>query len=143
MDEMTEATASEGKSPDSGEKGRRIDRRSGKPVQWRDDAFWREHERRRLEQGASVRQYCLAHDLALSTYRVRVNGRPRSGATAATQAASQAAPVAAAPFVAIGSRASTPESSLRIEVKLGEGVTVCLAGAAAQRVFERVLEHLS
>jgi hypothetical protein len=41
----------------------------------RDNAFWLEHERRRVDLGQSARQYCAANGLALSKYRLRVNGK--------------------------------------------------------------------
>lgn len=47
-----------------------------------DDVFWHDHEQRRVEQGVSMPQYCAANGLALSTYRHRVNGKPRSSARA-------------------------------------------------------------
>ncbi len=61
----------------AGTKTLRTDWRSGKPVLLRDAAFWSAHEKRRLEQGLSVRAYCEANRLALSTYRHRTSGQPR------------------------------------------------------------------
>ena len=44
----------------------RVDWRTGKAMVERDDAFWHEHERQRVELGMSVPEYCRAHELALS-----------------------------------------------------------------------------
>jgi hypothetical protein len=52
----------------------RRDWRTGRPMVEHGEAFWREHEQRRVAQGLSVPQYCAAHDLALSTFRHRVYG---------------------------------------------------------------------
>ena len=47
----------------------RVDWRTGKITYARDAEFWRAHERRRIQQGLTVPQYCKANDLASSTYR--------------------------------------------------------------------------
>lgn len=63
----------------------RVDWRTGPPMVQHDEAFWREHEQRRLEQGVSMPRYCAANGLALlSTYRHRVNGKKRANAEPAS-----------------------------------------------------------
>jgi len=61
-----------------------VDWRTGKPMRQLDDAFWREHERRRVGMGMTVPHYCAANGLALSTYRHRVSGKKRTSARSAT-----------------------------------------------------------
>jgi hypothetical protein len=115
----------------------RIDWRTGKPMVVRAAAFWREQERRRLELGMSVPQYCEANGLALSTYRHQVSGKPRAGSTKA----GAAQPAASSPtFVAVASaQAHTPAA---IEVAL-QGMTLRLCGESAERVLERILGRLA
>ena len=117
--------------------GTRIDWRTGKPMVQRDDAFWREQERRRAELGMSVPQYCEANGLALSTYRHRVNGKKRTAAKApATSSTTAASPA----FVAVAAPAADATAAVEIVV---EGMTMRLRGAAAERVLARVLDRLA
>ena len=76
----------------------RVDWRTGQEMVQHDDAFWRDHEQRRLEQGVSVRQYCSTNGLALSTYRHRVDGKKRSSAR---PAAAKPTPSQSAAFVPV------------------------------------------
>lgn len=117
----------------------RTDWRTGKSMVQRDEAFWREQERRRLELGMSVPQFCAAHGLALSTFRHRVYGRDRTGSkTAAARA--PATPKAAASFIAV--TAPRDEADAYLEVAL-DGMILRLRGGAADRVVARVLERLA
>lgn len=122
----------------------RVDWRSGKTVTVRDDAFWQDHERRRREQGLSVGQYCQANGLALSTYRHRTSGKRRGRAASAAPTATPAASAASTPtrFIAV-SPGTPPAATSAVEVVLGDGMTLKLAGAAAERLVERVLERLA
>ncbi len=115
----------------------RVDWRTGQTMVQHDEAFWRDHEQRRLEQGMSVRQYCAANALALSTYRHRVSGRKRTGAkpTAAKPTSSQAAA-----FVPVSS--PHPEVVAPVEIAL-EGMTLRLSGEAANRVLASVMARLA
>src|SRR5690606_26410858 len=115
----------------------RTDWRSGKAVLLRDAAFWSEQEKRRIEQGLSVRAYCEANGLALSTYRYRTSGQPRRRGGSL----SSAAPAAAARFIAVTPAAD--EASCTVEVRLGEGLSMRLAGSAAERVVAQLLVRLS
>jgi hypothetical protein len=124
---------------ESGDEGHRpavrVDRRSGKPTVQRDDAFWREHERRRVELGQSARQYCAANGLALSTYRLRVNGKKRAGGKPSD------APRSMSPtFVAV---TSPGDAAATIEITLEGGMMMRLCGSAAERVLARVMERLA
>lgn len=125
---VTDAAPSQGHSV-------KIDWRTGRPMVAYDDAFWKDHERRRVEQGLSIRQYCATHGLALSTYRHRVSGRKRSGAARPAPGAS-----AAPPFVEV--TRSQPAAACVIEVVV-QGVTLRLTGEPAQQVLSRVLERLA
>jgi hypothetical protein len=117
----------------------RVDWRTGKPMLCRDAAFWQEHERRRLESGLSVPQYCKANGPALSTYRHRISGqRSGQGGSAAVQQPG----VAAAKFVAIGAAAPSSEATSSAEVSLGGGVTVRFAGVAAEALLQHVMARL-
>jgi len=122
---LEEARGDEGHQP-----AVRVDRRSGKPTVQRDDAFWCEHERRRVELGQSARQYCAANGLALSTYRLRVKGQKRASGN----------PSAAPTFVAV---TSSGEAAAAIEIVLEGGTTMRLCGSAAERVLARVMERLA
>lgn len=93
----------------------RVDWRTGQAMVQHDDAFWRDHEQRRLEQGLSVPQYCAANALALSTYRHRVNGKKRVSAR----------PVATTPAPS-GSPSFVPLTAARAE--LGAVVEIALKG---------------
>lgn len=140
----TEKVQAEGGGGSSGWR-ERVDWRTGKTVAVRDDAFWKEHDRRRREQGLSVTQYCQANDLSLSTYRHRMSGRRRGRAASAAPLAAPAptASTQAVPARFIAVAAETPAASVPgVEVVL-EGMTLKLAGAAAERIVERVLERLA
>lgn len=114
----------------------KIDWRTGKPMVAYDDAFWQDHERRRVEQGLSIRQYCSAHGLALSTYRHRVSGRSRSSKARSAPGAT----AVSASFVEV--KRSQPAAACVIEVVV-QGVTLRLTGEPAQQVLTRVLERLA
>lgn len=114
----------------------KIDWRTGKPMVAYDDAFWQDHERRRVEQGMSIRQYCATHGLALSTYRHRVSGRKRSSAARSSPRAA----AASAPFVEV--TRSQPAAASVIEIVF-QGLTLRLTGDPADQVLSRVLERLA
>ena len=127
-----------GQSADEAQQvGLRVDWRTGKPMLQHDDAFWREQERRRVELGMTVPQYCAANGLALSTYRHRVSGKKRTGAKTATSS-SQSSPTPA--FVAV--TPAPTETAVAIEIAL-EGMTMRLCGTAAESVLARVMERLA
>jgi hypothetical protein len=117
--------------------GVRLDWRTGQPMLQHDDAFWRDHEQRRLEQGLSVPQYCAANGLALSTFRHRVNGKKR---TSATPRPAKPAPSQPPAFVAVST--PRPASAALVEVAL-EGMTLRLSGEAADRVLASVMARLA
>lgn len=102
----------------------------------RDDAFWRDHEQRRREQAVSVRQYCAANALALSTYRHRVNGKKRSS----QRPAAAPTPSRAAAFVPVST--TRPEAAALVEIAL-PGMTLRLSGGAAERVVAGVMARLA
>jgi hypothetical protein len=137
MTEVVEETVGEF---ERGEAAVRIDWRTGRPMIQHDDAFWCGHERRRIEQGLSVPQYCAANALALSTYRHRVSGKKR--ARTASLGPSSSPDCAETPaFVAV-----TPPrqaaSAAAVEVTL-EGMTLRLHGEAADRVLDQVVGRLA
>ena len=115
----------------------RVDWRTGQAMVQHDDAFWRDHEQRRLDQGLSVPQYCAANALALSTYRHRVSGKKRAIAK----------PVATKP-IASRSPSFVPVSAPRaelgalVEIAL-QGMTLRLSGEAAERVLASVMARLA
>jgi hypothetical protein len=115
----------------------RVDWRTGQPMVQHDDAFWRDHEQRRVEQGVSMPKYCAANGLALSTYRHRVNGKTRSSAR---PAAAKQTPSRSAAFVPV----STPrtEAAATVEIAL-EGMTLRLSGEAAERLLAGVMARLA
>ena len=115
----------------------RVDWRTGQPMVQHDEAFWRDHEQRRLEQGVSVRQYCSANALALSTYRHRVSGKKRSSASAVTAKPTPSRPAA---FVPVST--ARAEVAALVEVAL-EGMTLRLSGEAAERVLASVVARLA
>lgn len=119
----------------------RTDWRTGKAMVERDDAFWREHERRRQELGMSVRQYCAAHDLALSTFRHRVSGRKRTGSKAAPSSL-VTAPKAPSFIAVTAPRDEADTHDAHVEIAL-DGMTLRLRGGAADRVVARVLDRLA
>ena len=112
----------------------RVDWRTGQAMVQHDEAFWREHERRRLAEGLSVRQYCAANDLALSTFRHRVNGNKRSSAKPAVSKSQPAA------FVPVST--PWPCAAALVEIVL-EGMTLRLSGEAAERVLAGVMARLA
>ena len=115
----------------------RVDWRTGQTMVERDDAFWRDHEQRRLEQGASIPQYCRTNGLALSTYRHRVDGKKRSSAR---PAAAKPTPSQSAAFVPVST--PRPEVAALVEIAL-EGMTLRLNGEAAERVLGSVMARLA
>lgn len=115
----------------------RVDWRTGQAMVQHDDAFWRDHEQRRLEQGMSVPQYCAANALALSTYRHRVNGKKRSSSR---PAAAKSTPSRSAAFVPVST--PRPEVTSLVEIAL-EGMTLRLSGEAAERVLAGVMARLA
>jgi len=114
----------------------KIDWRTGKPMVAYDDAFWRDHERRRVEQGLSIRQYCATYGLALSTYRHRVSGRRSSSKARSAPGAA----AASASFVEVKMSQAAATSVIEVVV---QGVTLRLTGESAQQVLSRVLERLA
>lgn len=122
-----------GSTDEARQPGVRIDWRTGKPMVQHDDAFWREHERRRLEPGMGTSQYCAANGLAVSTYRLRLKGQKRKSEKAASSSASPA-------FVAV--TAPPAEAAAVIEIAL-QDMTMRLCGSAAERVLARVMERLA
>jgi hypothetical protein len=114
-----------------------VDWRTGQPMVQHDEAFWRDHEQRRLSRGLSVPQYCAANGLALSTFRHRVNGKKRGSAK--PTAASSMTPRAPA-FVAVST--SRPSATEALEIVL-EGMTLRLRGEAAERVLAGVMARLA
>ena len=118
----------------------RIDWRTGQPMVQHDDAFWCGHERRRIEQGLSVPQYCAANALALSTYRHRVSGKKRARTASLGRSSSRERAETPA-FVAV--TPPRPEAAAAaVEITL-EGMTLRLHGEAADRVLARVMERLA
>ena len=117
----------------------RVDWRTGQPMVQHDEAFWREHEQRRLEQGVSMPQYCAANGLALSTYRHRVNGKKRSSATPASSKLTPT-PSRSAAFVPVST--PRPEGAAVVEIAL-QGMTLRLSGQAAERVLAGVMARLA
>lgn len=115
----------------------RVDWRTGQAMVQHDDAFWRDHEQRRLEQGVSVPQYCAANALALSTYRHRVNGKKRSRVKPAS---AQSSPPQPAAFVPVST--PRPEVAALVEIAL-QGMTLRLSGEAAERVLAGVMARLA
>ena len=116
-------------------KGSRIDHRTGKRIFHRDAAFWRAHLAEHARAGGSLREYCIAHGLATSTFR-RWAQRLRD---ARMPAKPDKAKFLRVPIVAAGRDDAVGDA---VEVSLGEGVQVKLAGAVAARVIELVLTRL-
>lgn len=115
----------------------RVDWRTGQPMVQHDDAFWRDHEQRRVEQGVSMPQYCAANGLALSTYRHRVNVKKRSSAR---PGAAKPTPSRSAAFVPVST--PRPEAAALVEIAL-EGMTLRLSGEAAERVLAGVMARFA
>jgi hypothetical protein len=121
----------------------RIDHRTGKPVLFHDESFWRAHEQRRLESGQTISEYCAAHRLALSTFRrwsAKLGGkRPvRKSASASSEATLNAS----AAFLQVPvHRQPACAADERVQVEL-DGVRVTLTGSAAARVIEAVMLRL-
>lgn len=132
MVEEASSPASDGHAP-----GAKIDWRTGKPMVHHDDAFWHEHERRRVDLGIGIVQYCAANGLALSTYRHRISGKKRGDGKAARPSA--AVSTSSPAFVAVAAPPSPPGAS--IEVAL-EGMTLRLCGVSAERVLARLMDRL-
>ena len=105
-----------------------------------DEAFWLEHERRRVEQNASVAQYCAANGLALSTFGHRVSGKKRTASGQARASSSKSAPSSAA-FVAVTAQVPEASAPAGIDVTL-QGMTMHLQGQAAERVLDQLLRRL-
>lgn len=115
----------------------RVDWRTGQAMVQHDDAFWRDHEQRRLEQGLSVPQYCEVNALALSTYRHRVSGKKRASAR---PAATKPAPSGSPSFVPVA--AARSELGALVEIAL-QGMTLRLSGEAAERILAGVMARLA
>jgi hypothetical protein len=122
---------------DAGGERTRVDWRTGKVMTHHDEAFWREHEQRRVQQGLTVPQYCAANGLALSTFRYRVSGKSRTGATAPRPKSAPAQPMSFLPVAAPPAAAPA-----LVEVAL-EGMTLRLGGEAAERVLASVMARLA
>lgn len=120
-------------------RGSKTDWRTGKPMVEHGDAFWQEHERRRVELGLSIPNYCSTHGLAISTFRHRVSGR-RGGHGAREAPAAPAATAAPVSFVAV--TRGQPAAGATVEI-VAQGLTLRLCGEAAQQVLARVLERLA
>jgi len=114
----------------------RVDWRTGTAMVERGDAFWQEHERQRLESGMSVRQYCQAHELALSTYRHRVSGRRRGLNAAAPSTTTAKKPTAFVALTPLSALKTVEMAASSLEISLG-GMTLRLQGKAAERVLVR------
>jgi hypothetical protein len=121
-------------------KAARIDWRTGRPMVLQDAAFWKAHEVRRLEQGLSIRQYCQANGLALSTFRRRAGERGSARTRVAPATAGQRPAVTSFVAVTSPSRAGEPSG---VEIETATGVRVRLAGEAAERLVQQLLAHLS
>jgi hypothetical protein len=113
----------------------RFDHRTGKRVLIYDAPFWQARVTERKRLGQSVHAYCTAHGLALSTFRrwaQRLEGRARlPREPGATNVAFLEVP--------IGSSRHTAAGDCALEVSLGSGVRVKLAGTAALQVLEVAL----
>lgn len=117
----------------------RIDWRTGRPVQVRGAAFWKEHAARRIEQGLSVAAYCEANGLAKATFR-----RYASATKAGSQGIDVRTPAPAQPsrFVPVGGPAAVAEAMV-VEIEAGDGMKLRLCGAAADRLLQHVLTRLA
>lgn len=142
---MEEATAAlEPSEPQGGDRPHiqphtRIDWRTGRPVQVMGAAFWKEHARRRIEQGLSVAAYCDANGLAKSTFR-----RYASADRAGSQGIDAPAPTPTQPsrFMPIRGSAA-PVEAMVVEIETGEGMKLRLGGVAAERLLQHVLARLA
>lgn len=137
---MTEVVEESVGESERGEAAVRIDWRTGRPMVQHDDAFWCGHERRRIEQGLSVPQYCAANALALSTYRHRVSGKKRARAASQGRSSSREH-VGTAAFVAVAP--PRPEAAAAVVEITLEGMTLRLHGEAADRVLDQVVGRLA
>lgn len=137
---MTEVVDESVGESERGEAAVRIDWRTGQPMVQHDDAFWCGHERRRIEQGLSVPQYCAANALALSTYRHRVSGKKRAR-TASPGPSSSRERAGTPAFVAVAP--PRPEAAAAVVEITLEGMTLRLHGEAADRVLDQVLGRLA
>ena len=115
----------------------RVDWRTGRPMVEHGEAYWRDHEQRRLGQGLSVSQYCAANGLALSTYRHRANGKKR---TSANRSAPKPAPSQPATFMPVSTQPT--QAAELVEISLN-GMTLRLSGVIADRVQAGVMARLA
>ena len=134
--EAAEEEAKEVSTP----KAARIDWRTGRPMVLQDAAFWKAHGARRIEQGLSIRQYCQANGLALSTFRRRAGERGSARSRVAPAPAGRSPAVAS--FVAVNAPSRSAEPT-GVEIETAAGMRVRLAGAAAERLLQQLLAHLS
>lgn len=140
-------------TPPDGAWPQRVDWRTGKVVYSRDAEFWCAHERRRIDQGLTVGEYCKANDLATSTYRRRAKG---PGDAAAGSARGQGPVQASVPgpgsagaspggrFVALPTSAATGVAAegSDVVVRTAQGLAIELAGAAADQLLQRLFRSL-
>lgn len=141
---MEEATAAREADGEQGEEHAhisahtRIDWRTGRPVQVRGAAFWKEHAARRIEQGLSVAAYCEANGLAKATFR-----RYASASKAGSQGIDVRTQASAQPsrFVPVGGPAAVTEA-MAVVIEAG-GMKLRLCGAAADRLVQHVLARLA
>ena len=117
----------------------RIDWRTGRPVQVKGAAFWKEHEARRIEQGLGVAAYCDANGLAKSTFRRYVTTGKAGSHGADTQAQ---APTQPSRFVPLRGAAVAADAMV-VEIESGDGMKLRLGGAAADRLLQHVLARLA
>lgn len=142
---MEEATATLGADGRQGEERAhvgahtRIDWRTGREVQVRSAAFWKEHVARRIEQGLSVAAYCEANGLAKATFRRYASATKvgSQGIDVRTQV-----PVQPSRFVPVGGPATVAEAMV-VEIEAGDGMKLRLGGAAADRLLQHVLARLA
>ena len=130
----------------------RVDWRTGKITYSRDAEFWRAHERRRIEQGLTVAQYCKANDLASSTYRRRAKGPSgvgtggrRDGRAYASASASSPSGVASGGhFLQLPTRdpSGICAEGCDVRVRTAQGLVTELSGAAAQQWLQRLARSL-
>lgn len=129
MDEGTQATR--------GERSR-IDHRTGKRVRIYDASFWEVQVAERSKLGQSVRTYCMARGLALSTFR-RWAQRLEGGANSPQRKPGKAN----VSFLKIPlGNAQGEAAGDAVEVGLGSAVRVKLSGAGAQQVLAAVLARV-
>lgn len=137
----------EASGPGEAEQGTRLDWRTGRPMVQHDEAFWFDHERRRVAQGQSIPQYCKVNGLALSTYRHRVFGKKRSSSPSVSRRSPRAAAGQAQRnpgFVAVAVAVTPSVETLPAmnEIALS-GITLRLRDVAAERGLDQVLRRLA